>query len=137
MTFESETREETRYAKKWIIWIVILSFVIGGIVWFFNRTEKTVDAAFVKYEEFQEIYNTCSKLNTDICNMRDMPEGDKSFEQFSKAQRINTLKTQLNKWVEDYNAKSKMWNRSIWKSDQLPYQLNVNQFNCYANTSEK
>jgi hypothetical protein len=61
----------------------------------------------------------------------DLPESDKMFEQFSKTQRINTLKTQLNRWVEEYNAKSKMINHSLWKSSELPYQLNTNQFNCY------
>jgi hypothetical protein len=96
------------------------------------NAETTMDTAFIRYEEFQELYNTCDKINTDICNMRDMPDDDKSFEQFSKPQRINTLKTQLNRWVQDYNAKSKMWNRSMWKSAKLPYQLDVNQFNCYT-----
>lgn len=132
MSFQQDVKEETSYAKKWIIWLVVLAFVIGGVTWFFNRAEKTMDTAFIRYEEFQEIYNTCSKLNTDLCNMREMPDDDKSFEQFTKPQRINTLKTQLNKWVEDYNAKSKMWNRSMWKSKQLPYQLTLEQFNCYT-----
>ena len=132
MSFQQDVKEETSNAKKWIIWLVVLAFVIGGVTWFFNRAEKTMDTAFIRYEEFQEIYNTCSKLNTDLCNMREMPDDDKSFEQFTKPQRINTLKTQLNKWVEDYNAKSKMWNRSMWKSKQLPYQLTLEQFNCYT-----
>lgn len=131
MSFENEVKEETRYTKKWIIWIVVLMFIVSGISWFFNRADSVVNTGIIRYEEFQEIYNTCEKLNIDLCNMREMPENDKSFEQFSKSQRINTLKTQLNKWTQDYNAKSKMHNRSIWKSSDLPYQLDVNQFNCY------
>ena len=63
--------------------------------------------------------------------MKSIPETDKMFEQFSKTQRINALQVNLNKWINDYNAKSKMWNRSIWKSDKLPYQLTTNEFNCY------
>lgn len=132
MSLDTEFSEETKWFKGWIIWVVLLFFAIGGVTWFFSRAEKVADTAFIRYEEFQEINNTCSKLNTDLCNMRELPENDKMFEQFSKAQRINTLKTQLNKWVEDYNAKSKMWNRSMWKSSSLPYQLDVNQFNCYT-----
>ena len=132
MSFNDEVSEETRWGKKLIIWFVLLAFVIGGAAWFFNKADKTIDTAFIRYEEFQELYNTCSKLNTDLCNMRELPDNDKMFEQFSKAQRINTLKTQLNRWVEDYNAKSKMWNRSMWKSEKLPYQLDLNQFNCYT-----
>ena len=82
-------------------------------------------------QEYQEIYNTTTRLNTDLGNMQSLPENDKMFEQFSKAQRINTIKTQLNRWVEDYNAKSKMWGKSLWKSQSLPYQLDVNQFSNY------
>ena len=133
MSFESDFNEGASPVKKAILWIVGLAMLIGGIYWFFGRAEKTVDNAFIHYEEFQEIYNTCEKLNMDLCNMKDMPEDDRSFEQFTKAQRINTLKTQLNRWVQDYNAKSQMWNREMWKSDKLPHQLDVNQFNCYSN----
>lgn len=132
MSFEKEVGEETKWFKKFVIWFVILAFVVSGVTWFFKRAESTAETALLRYEEFQEVYNTCEKLNTDLCNMREMPDDDKSFEQFTKAQRINTLKTQLNKWVQDYNAKSKMWNRSMWKSSELPYQLDVNQFNCYT-----
>jgi hypothetical protein len=131
MSLKNELSEETNYAKSWIIWLVVVGFLIGGATWFFNRAEKTADTAIIRYEEFQDIYNTCNKINTDICNMRDMPDGDKSFEQFSKPQRINALKTSLNRWVEQYNANSKKWNYSLWKSKELPYQLDVNQFNCY------
>jgi hypothetical protein len=62
--------------------------------------------------------------------MKSLPENDKMFEQFSKVQRVNTIKTQLNRWVEDYNAKSKMWGRALWKSNQLPYQLTNQEFSC-------
>ena len=62
--------------------------------------------------------------------MKDVPETDPMFSQFSKAQRILSLRTSLNRWIEDYNAKSKMWGRSLWKSNSLPYQLSNQEFNC-------
>ena len=116
----------------WLI-VIVVGLSIGGYL--LNRASEAahVKDAVIVYEEYQEIYNTCSKLNTDLCNMKSLPENDVMFEQFSKAQRVNTIKTQLNKWVEDYNAKSKMWGRSLWKSSSLPYELNVNDFNCYNN----
>jgi len=117
--------------KKTIIWIVAVLMAISAITWFFTRSVEVVDAGIVHYEEFQEIHNTCTKLNLDLCNMKDLPDNDRMFEQFSKAQRINALRTQINRWSEEYNAKSKMYNRSIWKSSALPYELHVNQFNCY------
>lgn len=125
-------KEEISFGKKIIYWIIGLSILlsIGGFI--LNKaTEAThLKDAVIVYEEFQEIYNTCSKLNTDLCNMKALDEKDMMFEQFSKAQRVNTIKTQLNRWVEDYNAKSKMFGRGLWKSSQLPYQLTNQEFSC-------
>lgn len=123
--------EEKKEVKGIVYWFVGLIFVLSMIGFLCNRTVSAVDNGIIHYEEFQELYNTCTKINTDLCNMKDLPDTDKMFEQFSKTQRMNTLRTNLNMWVEDYNAKSKMWNRSLWKSNSLPYQLTTNQFNCY------
>ena len=128
---EEDFKEEIRIGKKILYWFIGLLILcsIGGF--FCNRAVSIVDNGIIHYEEFQELYNTCVKINTDLCNMSVLPDSDKMFEQFSKAQRLNTLRTNLNRWVEDYNGKSKMFNRSIWKSSSLPYQLQTNQFNCY------
>ena len=127
--------DEIKIFKNLYLWLIVIvvGLSIGGYL--FSRASEAahVKDAVIVYEEYQEIYNTCSKLNTDLCNMKSLPENDVMFEQFSKVQRVNTIKTQLNKWVEDYNAKSKMWGRSLWKSSALPYELNVNDFNCYNN----
>lgn len=134
-----EYKDEVKFGKKivyWVIGIVVVLSIIG-FLWSKTKQAAHVDDAVQTYEQFQEIYNTCEKLNTDLCNMQELPADDVMFQQFSKAQRINTLKTQLNRWVEDYNAKSKMWGRALWKSDKLPYQLSVNQFNCYINSQTK
>lgn len=116
-----------------IILVLIIAFGINLGIRSCSQAAKSthIDDATIVYEEYQEIFNTCSKLNTDLGNMQSLPEEDKMFEQFSKAQRINTIKTQLNHWVEVYNGKSKMWGRSLWKSDELPYQLDINQFSNY------
>lgn len=124
-------QEEIKTLKTFIIWFIGVLFVVGAITWFTNRVQRVATVAIIQYEEFQEISNTCTKLNNDLCRMKEMPDNDKMFEQFTKAQRVNTIQTQLNRWVEDYNAKSKMWNRELWKSKELPYQLTVQQFNCY------
>ena len=117
--------------KKFILWFIVIAFIVAGISWFLNRSSDVANTAIIRYEEFQDTYNTCKKLNTDLCNMKELPDTDKMFDQFSKAQRINTIKTNLNRWVEDYNAKSEMWNHSLWKSSTLPYQLSTSDFNCY------
>lgn len=128
----SEYNEETRFIKRIVYWVIGLSILlsIGGFAIHKMREATRIDTAVQNYEEFQEIYNTCSKINTDICNMKDVPETDPMFSQFSKAQRILALRTNLNRWIEDYNAKSKMWGRALWKSNSLPYQLSNQEFNC-------
>lgn len=119
----------------------IIGIIIGTLIIFSliglgfrscNSAEKEIHLkdAVIVYEEFQEVYNTCNKLNTDLCNMIALDEKDVMFEQFSKAQRVNVIKTQLNRWVEYYNAKSKMFGRGLWKSNQLPYQLTNQEFYC-------
>ncbi len=125
-------KEEITFGKKIIYWIIGCSILLSICGFILSKgTEAThFKDAVIVYEEFQEIYNTCNKLNTDLCNMKELDEKDVMFEQFSKAQRVNTIKTQLNRWVEDYNAKSKMFGRSLWKSNQLPYQLTNQEFSC-------
>jgi hypothetical protein len=125
-------KNEITLGKKLVYWIVGIIIVLSVLGFWLNKVRQAthLDDAVQNYEQYQEIYNTCTKLNTDLCNMRALPEIDKMFDQFSKAQRILTLQTNLNRWVEDYNSKSKMVGRRLWKSRELPYQLSVNQFNC-------
>ena len=127
-----EFKEETRFIKKFVYWFIGISLLISIGAFIVHKVGEAtrIDTAVINYEEYQEIYNTCSKINTDICNMKDVPETDPMFGQFSKSQRILALKTQLNRWVEEYNAKSKMWGRSLWKSSELPHQLSTNEFYC-------
>ncbi len=131
MSDNNEYADEAKFAKKLLFGFISLVIIISIVSFLMNRTVAIVDNGIIHYEEFQEINNTCTKLNLDLCNMKDLPENDKMFEQFSKAQRVNALKGQLNRWTEEYNAKSKMLNRSLWKSSALPYELQVNQFKCY------
>ena len=117
---------------------LLVCIIISGVSLGFRACDKAEEAthlhdAVIVYEEYQEIYNTCTKLNVDLGNMQSLPADDVMFEQFSKAQRVNTIKTELNRWVETYNGKSKMWGRSLWKSSSLPYQLNVLDFSNYNN----
>jgi len=125
-------KNEITLTKKLFYWIIGISIVFSTIGFLIHKAKEAthIDNAVQNYEQFQEIYNTCVKLNTDLCNMEALSETDKMFEQFSKAQRILVIQTNLNRWVEDYNAKSKMWGRNLWKSNSLPRQLSVSQFQC-------
>ena len=129
---DPEINEGFSLFKKIFLWILAIGLVLGGITWFANRGVKEVEAGILRYEEFQEIYNTCQKIDADLKIVKTLSENDKMFEQFSKTQRMTTLKSQLNRWIEEYNAKSKMINRSLWKSSELPHQLTTNQFEGYS-----
>jgi hypothetical protein len=133
--YDSEFRDETRFGKKLLLWIIGLVIVLSVGGWLIARpakiAEKVIDDSLVNYEEFQEIYNTCQKINADLATIRAIPDDDKAFSAFSKQQQIAAKKQQMTRWVEEYNAKSKMWNRAMWKSNTLPYQLRAEDFSNY------
>lgn len=126
------------YMSKWSIWGWCL-IVIGciGLLWFIGKgcavADKVtnVETAFINYEQFFEIHNTCVQINMDLGAMRALPDSDKMFEQFSKVQRVNALQLQMNRWIQDYNAKSAMWHRGMWRDAALPYTLTTKHFSNY------
>lgn len=128
---EYNEAEETKFIKHLILWTVLLFVLVGAGLAFVNTTSQVASTAVVRYEEFQEIYNTCQKINTDLGTIKAVDETDRMFANFSKSALIVQKRQQLSRWVEEYNAKSKMWTRSMWKSDALPYELNVNMFSNY------
>lgn len=114
-----------------ILVLVVASFGIKSCSIFKNHAYKSMENAVISYDEYQNIYNTCVQINNDLGVIKDTPEDDKQFEQFSKQQRINSLKQNLNRWIGEYNAKSNHIDKSLWKSSELPQQLNTNQFSNY------
>ena len=120
------------------LFVLIVLFAIAG--WFFtkaaNVANQTADNAISSYEEFQEIYNTCEQLNTDLGTIRATPDSDKMFSEFSKGAMVAQKRQLLSRWVNEYNAKSHMWNHSMWKGKNLPYELSVNQFSNYNNYNQ-
>lgn len=125
---EYDSQAETRFVKRSVLWVMLLLFVASGAGWLFTRAAQTVDTGILRYEEFQEIYNTCKKLDTDLGVIRAVPDDDRMFASFSKAAMVAQKQQQMSRWVEEYNAKSRMWNRALWKSSDLPYEISVNQF---------
>lgn len=133
-SYDSELRNETNFGKKLLLFIVGLTIVLSVLGWLATRTVDIVDNGILHYEDFQEIYNTCQKINTDLDTLHAVPDTDPMFQQFSKSALLTAKKQQLTRWVEEYNAKSKMINRSLWKSKKLPYQLSVDDFSNYKGT---
>lgn len=113
--------------KKVFLWVIAVLFILSGISWFLSRTVQTVDTGLVRYQEFQEIYNTTLQIDQNYCNLFVIEEDDKMFKDFSKSQQLLALRNSLNRWIGEYNAKSTLINFNVWKSKELPRQLNVKQ----------
>lgn len=114
-----------------IVVLVIVGFGVKTCSIAEKHVTNSMENAVITYDEYQDIYTTCEQLNSDLGVIKDTREDDPQFLQFSKQQRINTLKQQLNRWVNEYNAKSKHIDKKWWKSSELPYSLDVNQFPNY------
>lgn len=133
--------DEGSWIAHGLIWKVLGLVILLGVIGFVVRlaflpaalVEKATDPDHVisNYEEFQNIYNTCQKLDADLKTIRAMPDNDPMFAQFSKGAMVATKRQQMTRWVNEYNAKSKMINRNLWKSNALPYQLNEEDFPNY------
>lgn len=93
----------------------------------------SMENAVISYDEYQNIFNTCKQINNDLGVIRETPADDIQFAQFSKAQRINTMKQNLNRWIAEYNAKSAHIDKKWWKSDSLPQTLESSQYSNYSN----
>jgi hypothetical protein len=126
----SKDLEEIAIGKKIFLWVIFVIMIISGVTWFFSRSTQVIDTGLVRYQEFQEIYNTTKQINQNLCNLKDAKEDDKMFKDFSKSQQELALKSNLNRWIAEYNAKSNLINFNMWKSNELPRTLNVSQYNC-------
>lgn len=109
--------------------LVIAAIVITTIT--LNFCSNTAYTAIIRYEEFQEIKSACDKLNDDLCVITALPTDSPRFKQFSKDEQVANIKINMNRWIQEYNAKSKMITRNVWKSSELPYQLKTENFTCY------
>jgi|ERR1041385_2445667 hypothetical protein len=136
-----EYMDEGSWIARGLIWKILGLVILLGLIGFVVKlvflpaalVEKATDpdAIISNYEEFQNIYNTCQKLDADLKTIRATPDSDPMFAQFSKGAMVAAKRQQMTRWVNEYNAKSKMINRNLWKSKALPYQLNEEDFPNY------
>jgi hypothetical protein len=143
-----------KHFVKIVIGIVVLSTlgVLGKVVLYpifvankavetgYEITEKTLDADNVlqNYEWFKMQYEDYVAINSKINNAEVAAEsfresaGDRkewTFEDKTEDARLQTIVTGLKQQREDiiaeYNAKSKMQNRNLFKDKNLPDQLPI------------
>lgn len=114
-----------------VVGLTVLGFGMRSCSIAKNHAYKSMENAVISYDEYQDIFNTCIQLNNDLGVMKDTPADDPQFSQFSKTQRVNTIKTNMNRWIAEYNSKSKHIDKKWWKSSELPQTLNSAQFSNY------
>ena len=114
-----------------ILILIVLSFTVRTCNIAEKHVTNSMENAVISYDEYQDIYNTCKQIDDDLGVMRTTPDTDPQFQNFSKASRVNALKMNLNRWVNEYNAKSKHIDKKFWKSEELPYKLKNTDFSNY------
>lgn len=116
---------EEAFGKKWtkrfigigvvVLIYVIISFFAG--IWPFSSAFGVVsrvtspNAIIQNYEWFYDQYHA---IEAQRRNIHVLPEGS--------ADRIGTQMV-LNNMIAEYNARSREITRSLWKADDLPYQI--------------
>jgi len=152
-TWESHEQEflndPKRKIRKIVLWTIGLGFLVGGIFWTVDlfmtpvQTAKDVvkktlnaDNGIQNYEWFKQQYNDYQAINTKITDadtavVRFKREaGDRSkwtFEDKNESSRLASildgLKYQRADIAGKYNARSKMLNRELFKTSDLPAEL--------------
>jgi hypothetical protein len=152
-TWESHEEEflqdPKKKIRKIIFWIIGLSLLISGIFWTIDlvmtpvQTAKDVvkktlnaDNVIQNYEWYKQQYNDYLAINSKIIEAdtsiahfkRDAGKhSDWSFEDKNEYSRLTSiadgLRYQRADIVGKYNARSKMLNRDIFKTSDLPAEL--------------
>lgn len=83
------------------------------------------------YDEFESMYETCNQICDDISVLEQTDAEVYAGETgFSKGERLIALQNKINRWIREYNAKSRHISKSLWKSNKLPHQLSRSDFYC-------
>jgi hypothetical protein len=121
--------KEIEKSKNYVVVLVIVCLMFFCL-FIVGKVSTTINTGLIRYQEFQEIYNTTVQINQNLCNLSVIKDNDKMFKDFSKSQQVLALKSNMNRWIGEYNAKSTLINFNVWKSDTLPYSLTTNLYNC-------
>jgi len=119
--------DTVKVAISFVLFIAILGLSYGVYHWV-SKPARLVDKLtepdhiINNYEEFQAMYNTTQ----DICTKIQVLESSKvEAKGFSREERLLNLQNNLSRWVQEYNAKSRMLTKNKWKNPNLPYQLKI------------
>lgn len=113
--------------------ILIVSVVIIGIVGIIatqfvsglaNKTitpERIID----NYEWFYDQYNQIQSMQSNATTLQESINTFQGEEKARKQTELQGLKMVLNNSIAEYNSKSRQITRKMWKSESLPYQMEM------------
>lgn len=133
-----------------VLWLTGLSMLVGGIFWMADLittpaqtakdlVKKTLNADNViqNYEWFKQQYNDYIAINKKIAAADSSvarftkdagPRSSWTFEDKNEYSRLTSISDGLTYQRDDivskYNARSKMMNRDLFKTNDLPAELN-------------
>lgn len=140
--FENNPR---KWFRKYILWIVGLVLLVGTIFYFVSWGTEAAEVAKdtygpkaakfeyewfkTQYEDYQAIQEKITDQQKSLDDFRADLGPRKEWDRTDKIEydRLNSIKVGLEQQKADiaakYNAKSKMSTRNVFKSNDLPYQL--------------
>lgn len=98
---------------------IVISFFAG--IWPFSSAvgvAKRVTSPTAIIQNYEWFYDQFHAIEAQRRNVAAMPEGS--------TDRLGTQMV-LNNMIAEYNAKSREVTRNLWKADDLPYQIGVNE----------
>ena len=116
--------------KSFIGWIIVVFILLGlfaGIVHWVSKPTRLLDRVtepghiINNYEDYQTLYDDCRSLCKKIDNLSKLTS--ETSGGFSKEERLLALQNRMEELIAEYNAKSKMITRKMWKSSSLPHSL--------------
>lgn len=118
-------KEENRFIT-WAVVVTLLLMLVGYGVHWISKPARLVDKLtepdhiIQSYEEYENMYEACITLCSKISALESSNVND---PEFSTSERLLALQNLLDTRIGQYNAKSRMITKNMWKSKVLPYQL--------------
>ena len=113
--------------------VLIIVAVVTILIAFLGKGAAVVDKAtdpdaiIYNYEWFEQTYNDVLKMDRQILQYKtELQEIDKDKERelyYRKFTELSGLRAIRENLVSEYNAKSKMISRKMWKSKELPREI--------------
>ena len=115
-----------KFAGLFILVAVVLG-ITGKVVGVFDKVTNSTHI-ISSYEEYEDMYAACEKISQDICVLEKSDVSETAG--FNKSERLLSYENKMNRWINEYNSKSRQIHKNLWKSSDLPHKLIRSDFTC-------